>query len=89
MKDFVRAAAVGKPSMMSQPMSIIARSLKGVWCAVFGGDRTRAGPPDVIFHDPAADKAQNLDNPFIDPKAQRRIGEFIGDQSKRAKGSET
>ena len=43
----------------------------------------RKSPPtaEVIIHDPAADKAQNLDDPFLDPETQRRVGKLIGGSS--------
>jgi hypothetical protein len=34
----------------------------------------RAG---VIVHDPQAQDPKNLDDPFIDPEVQERIGKFI------------
>jgi hypothetical protein len=34
----------------------------------------RAG---VVVHDPQAQDPKNLDDPFIDPEVQKRIGKFI------------
>jgi hypothetical protein len=31
----------------------------------------------VFIHDPQAHKPRNLDDPFIDPKAQERVGQWI------------
>ena len=33
--------------------------------------------PEVIVHDPGANKAQNLDDPFLDKKAQERAATLI------------
>ncbi len=43
------------------------------------GDRRRgaAGLPEVIVHDPAAQRAHDLDDPFFDDKVQTRIGDVI------------
>jgi hypothetical protein len=68
-------------------MSGFARAFWRLWSAVFRRKPLRL--PDVILHDPDALKAQDLDDPLRDPAARGRIGEAIGDQSKRAKPTST
>jgi hypothetical protein len=33
--------------------------------------------PEVIVHDPAAEKPHDLDDPFFDPKVQSRMADVI------------
>lgn len=56
-----------------------------LWTYLFSNVRNRSPKTDVVFHDPSAQKAQNLDDPFLDPEAQRRIGKLIGDASMQRK----
>jgi len=50
-----------------------------MWSAVIRGNRagTTDRIPGVIVHDPDAQKAKNLDDPFLDAKAQDRVAELI------------
>jgi hypothetical protein len=59
-------------------MRFISRILLRFWNIIHVG-RTRP-IADVILHDPASRGAQDLDNPFIQPGAQARVGELIADQ---------
>jgi hypothetical protein len=61
------------------PAHSLIRAARHMWSAVIR--RTRAGKtdriPGVIVHDPDAQKARNLDDPFLDAKAQDRVAELI------------
>jgi hypothetical protein len=61
------------------------RTFVRTWNAVFGA---RGEKPEVIVHDPGAQGPKNLDNPFIDPKAQDRVGKLIAGQSSKKSSSE-
>ena len=51
----------------------IARQLWGTFITRF----TSRPLPDVLLHDPAASRPHDLDDPFFDPKVQRRVADFI------------
>jgi hypothetical protein len=42
----------------------------------------------VIIHDPDAQKAKNLDNPFHDASAQERVAELIARAARRGATSD-
>jgi hypothetical protein len=37
--------------------------------------------PEVIVHDPGAERPHDLDDPFLDPKVQSRIAGVIADNA--------
>jgi hypothetical protein len=45
--------------------------------------RAAARRAGVIVHDPQAHDPKNLDDPFIDPRVQERIGKFIADSGRQ------
>jgi hypothetical protein len=53
--------------------SRIVRQLWGTFIARF----TSPPRPDVLLHDPAASRPHDLDDPFFDPKVQKRVAEMI------------
>jgi hypothetical protein len=58
--------------------------LGGAWSALMVRPRRSAIPPSgVIIHDPEASKPKDLDDPFIDPKVQERIGKMIASSARR------
>jgi hypothetical protein len=61
------------------PAHSLIRAARHMWSAVIR--RNRAGTtdriPGVIVHDPDAQKAKNLDDPFLDAKAQDRVADLI------------
>jgi hypothetical protein len=58
-------------------MAHSARSLlQAAWSKVTNKPAEPATPP-VMVYDPAAQGAQDLDDPFLDPKARERAGELI------------
>jgi hypothetical protein len=46
--------------------------------------QSRERSPEVVLHDPKAQGPQNLDNPFLDTKAQARVGDLIGRAARRS-----
>lgn len=57
----------------------MVRSTRSLLDAVISkvSGKTVEPKPDVIVHDPAAQGAQDLDDPFLDPKARERAGQLI------------
>ena len=53
--------------------SRIARQVWGAFVAKFASSPL----PKVLLHDPAAARAHDLDDPFFDPKVQRRVADLI------------
>ena len=52
--------------------------LQKLWSALTGkSDKSEPAPPAVIVHDPAAQRAHDLDDPFFDDKVQTRIADVI------------
>jgi len=47
-----------------------------VWAALIARFTT-SPPPKVLLHDPAAARPHDLDDPFFDPKVQRRVADLI------------
>ena len=65
-------------------MASLAQTIRGYWSLITGRQPARdAVPPQVILHDPGAQRPHDLDDPFFDPKVQSRMGGVIagfGDQ---------
>jgi hypothetical protein len=51
--------------------------LRRLWSALTGKAPEKKPVPPVIVHDPAAKAPHDLDDPFLDPHLQQRIGEAI------------
>ncbi len=58
---------------MSGPFQSITRAVQ----RLFRAEPAKPDLPPVIIHDPAAEKAHDLDDPFFDDKVQTRIGDVI------------
>ena len=69
---------------MSPARSLLSTA-RQLWSAVIRGNP--AGAPDrvqgVIVHDPDAQKAKDLDDPFLDAKAQERVAELIAQAARK------
>jgi hypothetical protein len=49
-----------------------------------GQDSVRVpASPEVIVHDPGAERPHDLDDPFFDPKVQSRMAGVIADSAKK------
>jgi hypothetical protein len=56
---------------MAGPVQIVRR----IWESVIGHNEPAA--PQVVIHDPVAERAHDLDDPFADDKVQIRIADAI------------
>jgi hypothetical protein len=62
------------------------QTVRNLWSAVIGQSEPAA--PDVVIHDPAAQRAHDLDDPFFDDKVQTRIADVIASTgNKKTKNS--
>jgi len=58
-------------------------SLRNFWLSVTGQKPPRQELPEVIVHDPAAQRAHDLDDPFFDAKIQSRMADVIADAAQK------
>jgi hypothetical protein len=66
-------------------MTNLAQTIRHFWLAMTGQDSVRAPvSPEVIVHDPGAERPHDLDDPFFDPKVQSRMAGVIADNAKKA-----
>jgi len=54
-------------------MASFFQTVRGFWFAI----TKQKTSPEVIVHDPAAQRPHDLDDPFFDPKVQSRIADVI------------
>jgi hypothetical protein len=71
---------------MVSPARSLVRAALQAWSAVTGRRprRPAATTPRVVVHDPQAQKARDLDDPFLDEKAQERAAKLIARSARRA-----
>jgi hypothetical protein len=64
---------------MVGPIHTMPQSVRSLWSAVTGQKHAARAPvkPDVLVHDPAAQRPHDLDDPFFDLKVQARIANVI------------
>ena len=63
-------------------MARLAQTVRDFWFAMTGRPSARkASRPEVIVHDPGAERPHDLDDPFFDPKVQSRIASVIADNA--------
>jgi len=63
-------------------MALLVQRVRDFWCAMTGQRSARQAPlPEVIVHDPGAERPHDLDDPFLDPKVQSRIAGVIADNA--------
>jgi len=66
-------------------MASLAQAIRHFWFAMTGQDSVRAPvSPEVIVHDPGAERPHDLDDPFFDPKVQTRIAGVIASNAKKS-----
>jgi len=66
-------------------MGNLAQTIRYFWFAMTGQASVRApASPEVIVHDPGAERPHDLDDPFFDPKVQSRMAGVIADNAKKA-----
>jgi hypothetical protein len=67
-------------------MASLGRTLRAWWAGLTGrGDLHRELPP-VVVHDPAAHRAHDLDDPFVDDAVKSRIGDVIAHTAQQKEG---
>ena len=64
-------------------MASFAQTIRHFWSSVTGKDSGVPASPEVIIHDPGAERPHDLDDPFFDPKVQSRIASVIADNAKK------
>jgi hypothetical protein len=58
-------------------MASLGRTLRNWWARLTGRGDTRPELPPVLVYDPAAQRAHDLDDPFMDDAVKSRIGNVI------------
>ena len=62
-------------------MTSLRETLRNWWLAITGQQApkpvSKPVSPEVILHDPDAQRPHDLDDPFFDPKVQSRMGSVI------------
>jgi hypothetical protein len=58
-------------------MQHLIQSIRDWWHGAAGGALRPKAPREVIVHDPGAARPHDLDDPFLDPAVQSRIGGVI------------
>ena len=62
-------------------MQNLIRSIRDWWHGAAGDALRTPAPREVIVHDPGAERPHDLDDPFLDPAVQSRIGGMIADKA--------
>jgi hypothetical protein len=65
-------------------MAGLAHALRNLWARLSGPSAPAPQAP-VVVHDPAAQRAHDLDDPFFDDKVQTRIGDVIAHAGQQQK----
>ena len=52
-------------------------AMRKLWSRIFGKKESPIPPEGFILHDPAAQRPHDLDDPYFDPKVQRRFADLI------------
>jgi hypothetical protein len=70
--------------MLETPaMTGFTHTLRNLWARMTGPSGPKV--PPVVVHDPAAQQAHDLDDPFFDDKVQTRIGDVISHAGQQQK----
>ena len=64
-------------------MTSFTQALRNFWFAMTGQSTREVSPPEVIVHDPSAQRPHDLDDPFFDPKVQTRMAGVIADNAQK------
>jgi hypothetical protein len=60
-------------------MASLADTIRHLWRSMKGPTPAGKPMPEVLVHDPGAERAHDLDDPFFDPKVQSRMAGVIAD----------
>jgi hypothetical protein len=67
-------------------MASIAQTVRGFWFAMTGHHSVHEpASPEVVVHDPGAERPHDLDDPFYDPKVQARLAGVIASHATKKK----
>jgi hypothetical protein len=64
----------------------LGRTLRELWAGLTGRGAAHPELPPVIVHDPAAQRAHDLDDPFVDDAVKSRIGDVIAHTAQQKEG---
>jgi hypothetical protein len=65
-------------------MTSFIQAVRNFWLAMTGQQSAGAAPPpEVIIHDPGAQRPHDLDDPFFDPKIQSRMADVIAGNAQK------
>jgi hypothetical protein len=65
-------------------MTSLGQTIRQFWNTVTGQQASSApASPEVIVHDPDAQRPHDLDDPFFDPDVQSRMAGVIADNAKK------
>jgi hypothetical protein len=68
----------------ARPLQTMSQLVRGLWAAVATPARPPSLPADtVIVHDPDAKRPHDLDDPFVDPRAQARMANAIAEAAQK------
>jgi hypothetical protein len=68
---------------MSGPLRKMSQTVRKFWARVPG--QAKPPLPEVIVHDPAAQRPHDLDDPFHDAQVQARVADVIADSGQHKK----
>jgi hypothetical protein len=73
--------------METPAMAGFTHALRNLWARLIGPSdpKPQASVPPVVVHDPAAQRAHDLDDPFFDDKVQTRVGDVIAHAGQQQK----
>ena len=63
------------------PVHALAQKVRKLFSAAKG--KIEPAAPAVIVHDPAAQRAHDLDDPFFDNNVQKRVADVIADAGRK------
>jgi hypothetical protein len=67
-------------------MASLVQTVRDFWCSITGQQPAReSSKPEVVVHDPGAQRPHDLDDPFFDPRVQSRIANIISDNAANKK----
>ena len=60
-------------------MRTMLQNIRAFWLSMTGQEPSvrETAISEPVLHDPAAQRPHDLDDPYFDPKVQRRVGEMI------------
>ena len=58
-------------------MASLTQTIRELWSTMTGQAPAKPDLPEVIVHDPDAERPHDLDDPFFDPKVQSRMADVI------------